>query len=75
VPIVSVPEPDRVPLSEISAFASAPTVGLLPNGKLQLLEIVLLIEPVCVKVTRLKVTELQLKVAAVEPSNVSVPEL
>src|SRR5688572_336654 len=75
VPIFNVPVPENVPLRVKSAFPSAPTVGLVPRGKLQLLLTVLVTEPVCAKATRLKVTLLQLSVDPFASSNVTVPEL
>ena len=70
--VVKVPEPERAPVRE--TLPPSPTVGLAPKGKVQSLETVLVPE-VWVKVTRLKVTLLQERVADAVPSKVRVPEL
>ena len=72
--IVNVPVPVSVPLTVISAVVPLPIVGLAPSGKLQLL-LTVLAPAVCSKVTRLNVTLLQLRVAVILLSNVSVPLL
>lgn len=71
--------PDRVsspvPLSDPANVILPVTVGLFPNGKLQPLLIVFVIVPVCANVTKLNTALLQVKVAVVAPSNVTVPPL
>ena len=70
-----VPVPERVPLSVKSAtFVLPPTVGLLPKGRVQSLLTVML-PPVWLKFTALKVALLQERVIDENPSNVRVPEL
>lgn len=66
---VSLSAPLRVPLSVI--FPEI--LGLLPNGKLQLLAMVLVLADEWVKATRLKAVLLQETIVAVPPSNTTVP--
>src|SRR3989344_1844114 len=77
--VVRVPEPERVPVRE--TLPPSPTVGLAPKGKVQSLETVL-VPVVWAKVTVLKVTLLQARVASVSPptlasavSKITAPEL
>src|SRR3989344_9508060 len=70
--VVKVPEPERAAVRE--TLPPSPTVGLAPKGKVQSLEAVL-VPVVWAKVTVLKVSLLQARVAVVEPSKVRVPPL
>lgn len=68
--VVSVPIPDRVPLSVIAGGM----LGLFPRGRLQLLAIVL-VSPEVVNLTKLKTALLQVMLALMEPSKIIVPPL
>lgn len=72
-PIVNVPLPDSVPFN-VSALVPLPTVGPAPRGIEQLL-LTVLVPAEWVKLTRLKVTLLQLSVAVVVPLKLTVPPL
>lgn len=75
VSTVSVPVPESVPFKVIWLVPSpVPTVGLAPRGRLQLLLMVLMLLPVFLIFTALKVTLLQETIPLV-PSKVTVPEL
>jgi hypothetical protein len=71
---VNRPDPVRVDVAEFNLTLPV-TVGLFPTGIVQLVPIVLFAISECVKVTKLKTTLLQVKVASAVPSKFIVPLL